>query len=613
MKTENSETGLSKAEGGKRESGNANSEGKGVGLVELVPPVGMEGDRARLAGGQASGLKDGSVRGSRGRGTSRGRGRGRGGFPDTLRTELVEVLERYGVSVAGFDGLRSDSYEKHIASRSLAELAMVYSGLFRTSGPVEEVQAKLPRWSPEHKKHGDKPPALSTLMLIKERIRTEQSVREWRKAKGLIAARAEGGSHDDAREFYQEGMEILAEELLAAKVDGKPISENLKVVDRLLKAALLEVRERREARGEARLEWEKAGKPITKKADTNKKPNDGTISSTAQSINNHRDTEDTEKTIKEQQVFGNNGQKKAENGNKNSKGKGVGLVELVPPTMREATPPPMAEYFNTLDEDEPRWPLKAGDRAPETIIHTFDGERLMLSDYRGKYVLLDFWATWAGPSVVEKDWLKEIHQAYGQDERLVMISLSLDHDAKAAREHIKNHGYAWTQGWLGNWREDRVSLAWGVEAIPAVYLIGPEGKIVGINLRKERTRAAVEAELNKYKAESGKAESGNGVDSPEIASKESGVGRQELEREQKNKAGLVELVPPIEGVKDTRPEWAKRPGNKLIGGPSALHPKGIVRCDETGLPVDLVTEELVEDVDWTTLIGFGGDGEKALN
>jgi len=502
------------------------------------------------------------------------------------REELIEVLERYGVSVAGFDGLRSDSYEKHIASRSVAELAMIYSGLFRTSGPVEEVQAKLPRWGPEHKKYGGKLPGLSTLMLIKERIRTEQSVREWRKAKGLIAARAEGGSHNDAKEFYHEGMEILAEELLAAKVDGKPISENLKVVDRLLKAALLEVRERREARGEARLEWEKAGKPITKKAEGGKRES-GNANSEARSQNSEARRQEPE------------GEQK----------KKMGLVELVPPMMvREATPPPMLEYSNTLDEDEPRWSLKTGDMAPEMIMHTFDGERLVLSDYRGKYVLLDFWATWAGPSVVEKDWLKAIHQAYGQDERLVMISLSLDHNAQWAREHIKNHGYVWTQGLLGNWRQDRVTLAWGVEAIPAVYLIGPEGKIVGMNLRKERTRAAVEAELNKYKAEGGQTKAESGNDSQELE-----VGSQEPEGAEGGKVGLVELVPPIEGVKDTRPEWAKRPGNKLIGGPSALHPKGIVRCDETGLPVDLVTEELVEDVDWTTLIGFGGDGEKALN
>lgn len=72
----------------------------------------------------------------------------------------------------------------------------------------------------------------------------------------------------------------------------------------------------------------------------------------------------------------------------------------------------------------------------------------------------------------------------------------------------------------------------------------------------------------------------------------------------------MELVPPVEAKTaaakvDTRPEWAKRPANKLIGGRSAQHPKGIWRCDDTGLPV--------EDVDWTTLIGFGGDGEKPLN
>jgi peroxiredoxin len=135
--------------------------------------------------------------------------------------------------------------------------------------------------------------------------------------------------------------------------------------------------------------------------------------------------------------------------------------------------------------------LKANDTAPDFEIKTVDGQPLRLADFRGKYVLLDFWATWCGPCVGEMPNLKSTYEAFGGDDRFAMVSLSLDSNPSAPKAFAQKNGIKWTQGFLGNWSEATATKAYGVDAIPAIFLIGPDGKIIERNLRGEEIRAAV--------------------------------------------------------------------------------------------------------------------------
>jgi peroxiredoxin len=120
---------------------------------------------------------------------------------------------------------------------------------------------------------------------------------------------------------------------------------------------------------------------------------------------------------------------------------------------------------------------------PELQGLTVDGNKINLADYRGKVVLLDFWATWCPPCMAELPNLKKTYETY-HAKGFEIIGVSGDRGRKPLVETIANEGMTWPN-LFDREQENSLLQAFKIRAFPTIYLLDQEGKIVGMDLRGE--------------------------------------------------------------------------------------------------------------------------------
>ena len=157
------------------------------------------------------------------------------------------------------------------------------------------------------------------------------------------------------------------------------------------------------------------------------------------------------------------------------------------------SPEEVAEAESSFEKDAP----DAGAVAPAIEATTLDGKPLTLEQFKGKFVLLDFWATWCGPCIKEIPALQAVHEEFGDDERLAMVSLSVDEKIDEPRQFQSKRQLPWTQGFLGGGIHGPTLGRFGIRAIPAFVLVGPDGRIVARGMRGEAIKKAVAEAMEK--------------------------------------------------------------------------------------------------------------------
>lgn len=136
---------------------------------------------------------------------------------------------------------------------------------------------------------------------------------------------------------------------------------------------------------------------------------------------------------------------------------------------------------------------RIGTKAPSVIVNDMSGQTLRLDDLRGKYVLVDFWATWCAPCVVELPRLQTAYAKY-HAKGLEIVAVSLDETRSAVTDFTKVRKLPWKQVHNATAGGDLVE-AFGVKSIPATFLIGPDGTIIRLELRGPALDKALEALL----------------------------------------------------------------------------------------------------------------------
>ena len=130
-----------------------------------------------------------------------------------------------------------------------------------------------------------------------------------------------------------------------------------------------------------------------------------------------------------------------------------------------------------------RLEFRMGAPLPDYDFTDFDGKPRKLSDFRGKYLLIDFWGTWCGPCVAEIPHLKEAYEKY-KSRGFEILGMDQDEDPEKVKKFLTDKGITWPQATTASIK-DLLDKRFRITAFPTTVLLDPQGKIISLGQRDQ--------------------------------------------------------------------------------------------------------------------------------
>ena len=157
------------------------------------------------------------------------------------------------------------------------------------------------------------------------------------------------------------------------------------------------------------------------------------------------------------------------------------------PAAAQVDEPDMSQYMPNL---------RMGTEAPDFEAPDILGKPVKLNDFRGSYVVLDFWATWCKDCRAEMPAMKDLYNTYGP-KGVQFLGVSFDTDIQTLIDYGVENEIAWMN--VCNqvkWKENPISAAYDLHWIPTMFLISPEGMLAGVCFHASDMRTMLEDALD---------------------------------------------------------------------------------------------------------------------
>lgn len=158
------------------------------------------------------------------------------------------------------------------------------------------------------------------------------------------------------------------------------------------------------------------------------------------------------------------------------------------------------EAIKSLKASVAKWKIRSalaiGTNFPDFSAQDVDGKPLSLADYKGKIVLIDFWATWCPPCRAELPYILKTYQKY-HNQGFDIIGVSLDDNHQKLENFLKEKDITWQQSCDGKGWDGRLVAQFGLDMLPATFLLDGQRIIIAKNLRGDELEQAVAKALVK--------------------------------------------------------------------------------------------------------------------